>query len=241
MAQLLINVVHQTGAVEGAGAAPAGDIPAAQQALGHSRRGGPQLAGALKISAHQGDVLGGYIAGLHLIPAVAQIGHDVHHHARLQRPHLFAVGAGLGPDVEHIGGNQPPLLLGLLGQGGGRRLDNRAVGQGDLQPLAGHVPLRVTVCNLIPAVPCVLLYGDLGALGSHGQGFGAGAGLTAQTQVVGGDGGGADRGKRHAGACGKNKPGGGQGPDQLHFEIHWNLPPQYFLWYRPVTCPPARA
>ena len=112
MAQLLINVVHQTGAVEGAGAAPAGDVPAAQQALGHGRRGGPQLAGALKISAHQGDVLGGYIAGLHLIPAVAQIGHNVHHHARLQRPHLFAVGAGLGPDVEHIGGNQPPLLLG---------------------------------------------------------------------------------------------------------------------------------
>ena len=241
MAQLLIYVVHKPGTVEAAGAAPAGDIPATQQALGHGRSGSAQFAGTLKIGTHQGDVLGRHVAAVNLIPTVAQVGQDVHHHARLQGTHLLALGAGLPPDVKHICGDQTPLLLRLLRQGGGLGLNHSAVGQSNPQPLTEHVAHLAAVCNLIPAITHIFFHGDLGALGRHVQGLGIRARLAAQTQAVGGDGGAADGGKRYTGAHGKGKADGGQKPDQLHFEIHGTLPPQYFLWYRPVTCPPAHA
>ena len=242
VAQLLVNVVHQAGAVEGIGAGPAGHIPLAQQALGHSGGRSAQLAGTRVIGAHQNYVLSGHVAGLDLIPAVAGIGHDVHHGAGLQGSHFIICSSGTGADIEHAGGDEAPLLLRLGALRGG---DDCAVLQGDGEPSAGHIAGLASVGHLIPAVPGVLLHGDLGALGGLGDGGGAGAGLAAQAQAVGGDSGGSDRSERHAGTHRQGKTGGGQRPERLKFEIHWKLPPFFFrkgfLTCRPVPASARRS
>ena len=221
MAQLLVDIVCKARAVKGAGAGSAGAVAAAQQALGHGHGGSAQGAGPLIIRANQSDVLGGHVAGLDLIPAVAGIGHNVHQAAALEGGHLVICSGRAGADIEHAGGNQAPLLLGLGALGGG---DDGAVRQGDGEPLGGHIAGLSLVADLVPAVAGVLLHGNLGALGGLGQNGAVGARPAAHAQGIGGDGGAADGGERHASAHGEDNPGCGHGLDRLHFQIHWYDP-----------------
>ena len=239
IAELLVYVVHQAGAIESAGTGAAGSVPAAQELTGHGGGGGAQSAGALIAGAHQRHILRGHIAGVDLIPTVAKVRQDVHHGASPDGGHLVIAGVRAGTDVEHVGGDEPSLQFRLRSLCGG---DDRAVRQRDGEPLAGHVTYVFPERDLIPTVADVLLHDHLAALGGHGDGLGAGVRLAAQPEGVGGDGSVADGSERYAGTHSHDKAGGSQGPDRLDFELHWNdLHKFFFRKKRPFTYRPVRA